>query len=562
MKSKRMLSLLLAVAVLLALLAGCSTSSSSSETASTTSEAASTSADEPEVAESTDSSVQTVKIDNGKYEIPATDFSLYPLAEGEGELTFYYGGWDSDYLDEFTDLYTVQEAERVTGVHIEYTITSTSSASESLNLMYASGLYCDMIAFMGDDYSGGHVKAIEDEVYIDIREDVANYAPNYNSIITSSDDMLREALSDEGLLVGFFQVFTSIQPPFNGLYVRGDWLDELGMDVPTTYDEIHDVMVAFRDNYGCSFGFSPDASGVSSVLGYGLGFTTSGQAGWFVRDGQVECSYTTDGFRTYLEYITSWYKEGLIYSDFMSGTDQSLYLNGECGVFTGMAEDIYNLPPQSDDPDFTLTPCPYPTEDGSGEVHLADSPPWIGNMGVAISTACQDVALACQWLDFFYSDYGYMINNYGEAGVSYIINDEGEVEYTELLTNNPDGLTLMSARSIYCGSGAASRAWLYDWSATQIGAPDSLQLTREAWVSDGAWLWPEMATLTAEESTLTSSATADCATYWDEMILLFVTCEIELNDATWEDYLSNLNDLGIQESIAAQQAAYERYLAR
>lgn len=47
-----------------------------------------------------------------------------------------------------------------------------------------------------------------------------------------------------------------------GLLIRKDWLDNLGLAVPTTLDELYDVMYAFRYN-------DPDQNGVKDTWGYG-----------------------------------------------------------------------------------------------------------------------------------------------------------------------------------------------------------------------------------------------------------------------------------------------------
>lgn len=556
-RSMRVFALLLSLLFLLTF-AGCAAQTTQPE------QEAAQAADEPQTAvpEADPAAIQQFSVNKeNSVLIPATDYSLYPLDDGSNTLTLWYGGWSNDYVDEINELWNFKEAERVTGVHVEYTICAQSTESETKNLMYASGLYDDMITFMMNDYSGGYAAAIEDEVYIDVKDYIAQYCPNYTAILDSSEEIRRSVTSDEGLMTGFYQINTSIQPSFQGLYVRGDWLKKVGMEAPTTFDQLHDVMVAFRDQCGTSFGISLSDDGTNVALSYGLDFFPS-RNGWYVIDGQVQNAFVSDGYRTYLEYISQWYKEGLVYTDFVSGTEMDLYLTDEAGAFCGMAEEIYNLPPQADDPNSELTPCVYPTLTGTEEVHLGGIGEWVGNAGIAVTTACENIELVCKWLDFFYSDYGYMINNYGQEGVTYIINDAGEIEYTELLTNDPDGRTMMTVRAIYTGLGAAGKAWLYDWSASQIGAPDTLELTHIAWETDGAYLIPQMTTLTTEESNLVTSIVGDCSTYWEEMNLKFIVGETPLNDETWQDYVDHIYGLGIQSAIDAQQAALARYYNR
>lgn len=562
MKLKKTIPLLLSLALVTGLFSACGGSTSVASADGHTEVETSTSAETSTPTEATSQS----SIDaEGNLVIPETDMALYPLDDGSNVLTFWYGSWENDYLSDITDMWNVQQAREFTGVQVEYSVCSRATETESVNLMYASGSYCDMINFMGNAYKGGHAAAVADDIYLDLTDYVEKYAPNYSFLINGSDEIHRDVLSDEGLLCGFFQISTSIQPSFQGVYVRGDWLDALNLDAPATFDELHDVMIAFRDHYDCSFGLSPDSSGVSGALAYGLDVTATNPnngGGYILKDGTVECSFVSEGMYTYLSYLSQWYAEGLINPDFISGSDSDIYLESKCGVLTGMAEDIYNLPPQASDPNFTLTACVYPTLSGTESIHLGDLGSWVGNAGVALSTTCSNIELACKWLDFFYSDYGYEINNYGQENVTFVYNDDGKVEYTELLTNDPDGLTLVAARSCYTGEGAGARGWLYDWSATQIGAPEVLQETVVAWATDGAYIMPQMATLTTEETEQTSSLIGDCSTYWGEAILQFITGELELNEANWQEYVDHVYSLGLQDCLDAQQAAVDRYYAR
>ena len=84
----------------------------------------------------------------------------------------------------------------------------------------------------------------------------------------------------------------------------------------------------------------------------------------------------------------------------------------------------------------------------------------------------------------------------------------------------------------------------------------------DAWQTDGDYIWPQMATLTTEESEEASGYISDCAVYWEEMTLKFIVGEEELNDETWNEYLDTLESLGLSQALAAYQAALERYYER
>lgn len=111
------------------------------------------------------------------------------------------------------------------------------------------------------------------------------------------------------------------------IMIRQDWLDAVGMEMPTTVDELHDVAVVFRDaklagdktipimgpanggslytNFASTtnlwWGFDPIFNALGAFPGYFLN-----------QDGQAVYGSLTDEFRASLELLAGWYAEGLI----------------------------------------------------------------------------------------------------------------------------------------------------------------------------------------------------------------------------------------------------------
>lgn len=53
-------------------------------------------------------------------------------------------------------------------------------------------------------------------------------------------------------------MYPILEEPFpvtSGLWIRQDWLDELGKEIPTTTEDLKTVLELFRDNFGASVGF-------------------------------------------------------------------------------------------------------------------------------------------------------------------------------------------------------------------------------------------------------------------------------------------------------------------
>ena len=147
-----------------------------------------------------------------------------------------------------------------------------------------------------------------------------------------------------------------------GYLIRQDWLDDLGMDMPKTYDELHDVLTAFKDEKGADSAFVLPVSGTNDFVlgGFGVGAT------FYVEDDTIKFGPMEEGFKEYLQLMNQWYSEGLMYNDFYNyaneimfdGTDMigsgqvALYYN-ETGTMTAYAE-------YANDPNFlvsAIAPC-------------------------------------------------------------------------------------------------------------------------------------------------------------------------------------------------------------
>ncbi|MEK3722848.1 extracellular solute-binding protein [Paenibacillus sp. FSL H8-0034] len=130
-----------------------------------------------------------------------------------------------------------------------------------------------------------------------------------------------------------------------GVVFRKDWLDALGLQEPTTIDELYNVIKAFTLN-------DPDKNGKNDT--YGLvsrkgiadldmlsGFFGAGN-GWELREGKLVPSFMTKEYLDALKFYNRLYKEKLMNADFaVSEGNQSkaLFENGRAGVIISTAID-------------------------------------------------------------------------------------------------------------------------------------------------------------------------------------------------------------------------------
>ena len=107
--------------------------------------------------------------------------------------------------------------------------------------MIASNELPDMIrTTMAVQYPGGLDAAIDDGYFLDLTDMIPELAPNYLKALERMDEfdlnIRRSAVTPSGRYGGICQLMYEPQGAYGGMYVRQDWLDELGMDAPQTYE--------------------------------------------------------------------------------------------------------------------------------------------------------------------------------------------------------------------------------------------------------------------------------------------------------------------------------------
>jgi putative aldouronate transport system substrate-binding protein len=591
---KKLLALLLTLCMVCGMLAACGSGSTdtTTDTAATTeteTTAESAAQEEPAEAPSTDTeeapAEEAAPAEDSAAPVAATglaaevfgadaspaEWSL-PLSDGSEPLTLWatfpdalFASYPNGMLD--CDIY--QEAERVTGVSIEYNPLSTSASSEQFNVMVASGDYPDMIGW-GLNYASGDESAIEEEVYLDLTEIIADYAPNYYNLLASDDELLQSALTDAGYISSFFALVTEDGLASFGPMIRTDLLDKLGLEKPYTIDEYHEVLTAFKNEGvaeplvllapGCAQDdWIAGAFGVSAFLN---NFPMS-SAPFYVEDGVVKFGVVEEGFQEYISLMHDWYEEGLIDPDFISensnwnGPDYAMKIqNGDCGIFYSDYGNIggYNAGSEVEGFHVEATYDAHMTEDSVN--HFGNFSSKSAGNGIHLTTACSNVELAAQWCDWWYTDEASLLANYGIEGRGYELVD-GVPTYTELVTD-ADGMSIRDALLVYASNNTVccvidSHALDTAYSQEDIDAP-------EIWATgmDNANRMPSGVSLNMTEQETYSARYTDIETVCMESIAKFITGAKPLSE--FDELIENCYAMGLQECLDAYQSAYDRYV--
>ena len=581
MKKNKILALVLTAALSLGLLAGCGGDTASAEKPDSTPTEASGKAPEQQT------EAPEVPADVSAEENSVAESAAEAAVEPEGlqvvelpieEEAVHYSCWMpvAPYvstmmnLEDFSEqVAMVKMINEATNVYIDFNAVAGGFVEqESFNLMIAGGDYTDIIGVMNyygsssgaSAGSAGHEKAIEAGIIIDLYDDLKEYAPNYWNILTSDDNAYMTMRTQSGYMGCIAQLLKKAGTENQGMIVRKDWLEASGVGSLDTMDQYEQYLTYCKDNYGAYAYLQYE--GLDTDWGSAFNITPGA---FNVVDGKVVHSFTTDAFKDYLTKMNDWYKKGLFNDDFYNDTDittvRTDMANDLCSFVDGSAEgmsNIFDMNPENASMELKATA--YPKADGVDEIHVGFESKLIKNSDTwAISTACDDPIPLLKLVNWLYSEEGQQMYNWGEEGVAFEYDENGQPQWTDLVVNNPDGLNFMFASYLYAtGVGSVYFPGVYDmekgfysYNDDQLEAVDTL-----ASLTDGANNMPAYVSLDNAEQDRYNSVATDLDTYANGMILKFILGDEPMSN--YQAFLDTCMDMGLQQMADIYQGAYDR----
>ncbi|GGD88635.1 extracellular solute-binding protein [Paenibacillus nasutitermitis] len=216
-----------------------------------------------------------------------------------------------------------------------------SDFNEKLNVIMASGDMPDVVAIK--DLDANYYKWAKQGAFLPLDEYIDKY-PTLKAVPTTIYDQFR--------INGKIYSVPMYSPTytFSGT-IRQDWLDNLGLKMPTSYKELLEVAAAFTTG-------DPDKNGKNDTYGFALGQDISPthaqgaywNTGWYHKDkdGNYIPGMIGPGRKEVIETLAAAYKQGAVTKDFAvlnwAQTNKEFY-SGKAGIFigtpTGMVEDYY-----------------------------------------------------------------------------------------------------------------------------------------------------------------------------------------------------------------------------
>jgi putative aldouronate transport system substrate-binding protein len=543
-KTKRLLLLMMAMLMVLSTLSGCGTSNNAASTSQTA--AATTTAE-------TSASVETTSS-----EAAPVNTGVLPISKELITLTAFWPAPANvlKFITDFNEASVWPVLEKQTNVHIKF----QHGNAEQFSLMINSGDMADII-FAPDAsyiYPGGGDKAIADGAYLKLNDYLDKYGVWYPKLINSTPDFKRDSRTDAGNIWGFAMVETKVQGAWMGMTARQDWLDELGLPTPVTYDDWFNMLTKIKEVKGTASALLLPKELFdwcdSFISGYNVG------KGFYQVDQKIKYGPIEPGFKDFITMMAKWYKAGLIDKDFATrdaaSMDQLKYTKQAGAWFDGFWVLKFNNGLAEDKDKYRQVGVPNPVQKVGDVAHLRQTNYNIRNEWTSVSAKSKYAVEAVKWLDNLYSDENHLLLNYGVGDESYVKKGD-KWEPTELLTKNPDGLNMAEAEFRYVmHDGPMQREISRDdvaWTADELACEPTWNK------ADTAYVIP-MVSLTADEATTNANIMNDVTTYVTETCTKYVMGVEDIG--TFDQFVEKIKSMKIDEAIAVQQTALDRYYKR
>lgn len=330
------------------------------------------------------------------------------------------------------------EAEKRTGLKMEYYELEASTVTEKINLMLATGELPD--AFINTVNQSQLTKNLPLFTMLDEYLTEEN-CPHLMAILEQYPEV-REAITQTDGHIYSLPTSMYVSPEDDGQsiqFINQAWLEKLGLAMPTTTDEFYEVCKAVKngDPNGNSLAdeipvvFTQNnwaAHFMNFFSPWGITEWVNGGDGYLkIEDSKVIFTPTLPEFRSALEYWHKFAAEGLLDVEGFTMTNQQFYARLKeyaCLTYRGWtpasnfdsetAKEFVALPPMtsSEYPEIT------PVNNGHWETYRAN------NYGFAITAACKDPAALVKWYDAQNADTQIkMLWRLGEEGVLWELED-------------------------------------------------------------------------------------------------------------------------------------------
>ena len=347
------------------------------------------------------------------------------------------------YINWIKELKWYDVAEERTGIHVDY-IMGPEEASDTyseVDQRILSGTLPDVVM---TKLSQTNVYG-PDGVFVDLAPYIAQYAPNLQAYIDANPDYKALVTDKNGAIYGLCKE----TPIFADLIgYRVDHFEAAGIDPESivTVEDFTEALRTLKAYYGKDNKNYYPLTGRDAAIRFASWFgclsnvSSTESHGIYVNGHYKDGSFDirNENAYTMIETMKTWYDEGLINPEWVAGTFgeadwEAAMLNGNGSVFF----DYYNRAQwfmvnggPDNDPNFKMGVLNYFKAADGSVLPVPTSLKYNDECVTAVSAKCDEATIKAilTFIDYFYSEEGIVLANYGVEGESFAVVD-GEKQF-------------------------------------------------------------------------------------------------------------------------------------
>lgn len=476
----------------------------------------------------------------------------------------------SAYVDWIKELKWYDVAEERTGIHVDY-ISGPEEAAD----VYSE---VDQRVISGDLPDAVMTKLAQTSVYgpqgvfADLAPYIEKYAPNLQKYIDDNPDYKALVSDADGHIYGLCKE----TPIFADLIgYRADHFKAAGIDPDSivTIDDFTKALETLKAYYGKD---NPNyypltgrdtAIRFASWFGAASNISSTESNGIYInghyKDGSIDIM--SDGAYKMVETMKKWYDEGLIQPEWVAGTFseadwEAAMLNGNGSIFYdyyNRAEWFMENGGPDNDPNYQMGVLNFIKDDNGNPQKMTVSMKYNDECVTAVNANCSEdkIKTILTFIDYFYSEEGEILANYGVEGESFKTDANGDKEFiadyqTEEAT--PAGekrWSFLSDRFTVCKP--VDNEAFFKWNAPLIAEATGRLFTDENLGTS------YVLKFTDDQSKEVTNLLASVYDAQMSGIAQFIDGTRELTPDNWAAFQQEMNDLGLSRIEEIQLAAYQ-----
>lgn len=479
----------------------------------------------------------------------ATAETLFSMAGYDGESSNH--DWNTNQF-----FVRMQENTGISFTFDQYTDRTKWQAAK--DEMFAEGGTLPDVLFKAALTTDEMIRYSQSGQLIDLRPLLEENAPNLWALLQAHPDWLEAVTLPDGKIVAL-PALQEVAPQ-DALWINQTWLDKLGLDMPTDFESLREVLTAFRDR-------DPNGNGKKDeipltflgpwelkLFSHAYGVVANDYNIYLDEAGQVHYWPEEDSFFALAETLRGLYADKLLDQNGFTTADTLRRITDE------KAEVTYGA-------FFAPTPVSLVTYEMSQNYVIVEPFAYEGvqvyrdlygqvTRGTfAVTSACEDPAALLKWVDLLYSEEGAIEAMVGRQDENYTVDEDGYWDWMGGL----DSLTAsaLNELSIY---DSGEMPWLFPQAFYDRYTEENVRRVNEELHKLDAFVkrpFP-VYTLTLEESGTVAQWQNELGLYVDETLARFVLGELELNEENISAFREGLRERGMEEMITFWQTIAER----